>query len=82
MSGEMSDDTIAELSRLRAFALRIGPIVKAALELREIGRSMERLEDGMSRRSVKRAPLGDFVDLLGDIYDVFSPNEPKAIKTP
>lgn len=35
---------IADLSRLRAFALRVGPIVKAAVELRELGRSLERIE--------------------------------------
>ena len=40
----MTDKEIAELSRLRAFAIQVGPIVKAALELRQIGRSCEEFE--------------------------------------
>lgn len=40
----MNKDAIAELSRLRAFAAQVGPIVKAALELRQIGMSCEEFE--------------------------------------
>lgn len=46
----MDEATIAELSRLRAFAARVGPIVKAAVELRELGRSLERAEEIMDAR--------------------------------
>ncbi len=45
-----ADQLVAELSKLRAFALRVGPIVKAALELRELGRSLESVEKEMDRR--------------------------------
>lgn len=49
----MSDQAalVAELSKLRAFALRVGPIVKAALELRELGRTLERIDEEMARRN-------------------------------
>lgn len=106
----MDEKSIAELSRLRAFALRIGPVVKAALELRELGRSLERLEEEMHRRNglqngtrsatpwlilnqayetalqefdakVKRAALGDFIDLLGDTYDIFDPKKIKRAQS-
>lgn len=40
----MDETAIAELSRLRAFAAQVGPIVKAALELRQIGMSCEEFE--------------------------------------
>lgn len=40
----MDKDAITELSRLRAFAAQVGPIVKAALELRKIGMSCEEFE--------------------------------------
>lgn len=47
----MGKDDVAELSRLRAFAIRVGPVVKAAVELRELGRSLERLEEHMDTRA-------------------------------
>ena len=46
----MSDDERAELSRLRAFAMRVGPIVKAAVELRQLGRSLEMIEAEMDEK--------------------------------
>jgi hypothetical protein len=46
----MSEQEIAELSRLRAFSIRISPILKAALQLRALGRTLDQLEDDMAAR--------------------------------
>lgn len=70
----------AEISKLRAFAARTGPIVRAALELREMGRSLDRLDAEMVSRKPDATRSGTMWLVLNQGYEAALEQFDEAVK--